>query len=56
VSLAMKNDKCCNDGGHFPVGIGGINIFGTSVLNALGILAVMLLSFKAGPEWERLSE
>jgi len=37
-------------------GLGGINIFGTSVLNALGILAVMLLSFKAGPEWERLSE
>jgi len=30
-------------------GLGGINIFGTSVLNALGILAVMLLSFKAGP-------
>lgn len=30
-------------------GLGGINIFGTSVLNTLGILAVMLLSFKAGP-------
>lgn len=30
-------------------GLGGINIFGTSLVNVLGILAVLLLTFGAGP-------
>lgn len=30
-------------------GLGGIHIFGASMLNVLGILAVLLLAFKAGP-------